>query len=87
MRAKNLASKLSIRSEIIYPKDELGPHSRSTEIELTSLNILPKLASYAKNKPKHRTIISQKLITQIKLKLRYETNKNKQCSSNKLVWF
>ena len=43
MRAKNLASKLSIRSEIIYPKDELGPHSRSTEIELTSLNKLPNM--------------------------------------------
>ena len=27
MRAKNLASKKSIRSEIIYPKDDLGPHS------------------------------------------------------------
>ena len=43
MRAKNLAMKNSIRSEIIYPKDDLGPHSRSTEFELTILNILPNM--------------------------------------------
>ena len=40
MRAKNLASKIknSIRSEIIW----LGPHSRSTEFEMTILNSQPK---------------------------------------------
>ena len=55
---------------------------RNDKFEKTSKGV----ASYAENKPKQqdKNKPKNKSIKQNKMKKRYETNKNKQCSYNKL---